>query len=73
MKSIIIKQDLVEKVMVLQKSVEIARGEALDICDGLLASKLSQYAELLAAQGNLQTAFNYLGTSSQVLCSCLFS
>ncbi|CAH1795497.1 unnamed protein product, partial [Owenia fusiformis] len=57
-------QDLVEKVMILRKAVETARGQT-DISSGILAKKLSLYAELLAAQGNLPTAMGYLGNSNE--------
>ncbi len=52
--------------MILRKAVETVRGEALEVSSGPLAQKLSQYAELLAAQGSLQTAINYLGSSAEV-------
>lgn len=51
--------------MILRKSVEMVRGGEEEV--GVpLAQKLSQYAELLAAQGCLNTAMNYLGTSNEV-------
>lgn len=52
--------------MVLRKAVESATGQAPEISGGVLTEKLSQYAGLLAAQGNLQTAVNYLGNSREV-------
>ena len=52
--------------MVLRKAVEAAQNQYLDVCGPALAAKLSQYAEMLAAQGSLQTAYNYLGTSEEV-------
>ena len=58
-------QDLVEKVMILRRAVDTAAGQATAPTPAL-AQKLSRYAELLAAQGNLTTALNYLGTSSEV-------
>ncbi|RUS90571.1 hypothetical protein EGW08_001659 [Elysia chlorotica] len=57
-------QDLVEKVMVLRKAVEVSRGTAPAVSGGALADKLSQYAGLLAAQGSLSTALTYLNNSS---------
>lgn len=57
-------QDLVEKVMVLRKAVEVSRGTAPAVSGGALAEKLSQYAGLLAAQGSLSTALTYLNNSS---------
>jgi len=53
--------------MVLKKAVELARGQPVEVSAGPLANKLSQYSELLAAQGSLQTAINYLGNSTEVL------
>ncbi|KAK7113259.1 protein transport protein Sec31A-like isoform X2 [Littorina saxatilis] len=52
-------QDLVEKVMVLRRAVELSRGQTSESGDAL-AERLSQYAGLLAAQGSLSTANNYL-------------
>ena len=62
----VIWQDLVEKVMVLRKAVEVSRGTAPAVSGGALADKLSQYAGLLAAQGSLSTALTYLNNSSDV-------
>ena len=59
-------QDLVEKVMLLRKAVELVRGQPPEVDSGLLADKLTQYAQLLAAQGSLHTAINYLTESTQV-------
>ena len=59
-------QDLVEKVMVLRKAVEVSRGTSPAVSGGALADKLSQYAGLLAAQGSLTTALTYLNNSSDV-------
>ena len=58
-------QDLVEKVMILRKAVERASGVEQATGDAM-AEKLSRYAELLAAQGSLTTAINYLGNSQEV-------
>ncbi|KAK7501450.1 hypothetical protein BaRGS_00007254, partial [Batillaria attramentaria] len=52
-------QDLVEKVMILRRAVETSRGQAVEAGD-MLSERLSQYAGLLAAQGSLATASNYL-------------
>ncbi|XP_078319996.1 protein transport protein Sec31A-like isoform X1 [Crassostrea virginica] len=57
-------QDMVEKVMLLRKAVELSRGQVTDISGGLLAEKMNEYASLLAAQGSLDTAVRYLGNSS---------
>ncbi|XP_025837043.1 protein transport protein Sec31A-like [Agrilus planipennis] len=54
-------QELVELVTFLQKAVE-RQGRTVEIT-GNLASLLSHYAMLLASQGRLSTALNYLGTS----------
>ncbi|XP_071129998.1 protein transport protein Sec31A-like isoform X4 [Mytilus edulis] len=59
-------EDLVEKVMILRKAVELSRGQAQDISGGALADKLNQYSNLLAAQGSLDTAFSYLGNSTDL-------
>ncbi|XP_019620179.1 PREDICTED: protein transport protein Sec31A-like [Branchiostoma belcheri] len=58
-------EDLVEKVMVLRKSIELTQKQAPAVSGGVLAEKLSQYAELLAAQGSLATAMEYLGDSTE--------
>lgn len=58
-------QDLVEKVMLLRKAVEMSRGQAPEITTGVLAEKLSDYAGILAAQGCLDTALRYLGDSAE--------
>ena len=55
--------------MVLRKAVELVKGMPDDVSGGPLAQKLSQYADLLAAQGSLSTAMNYLGSSNEVLTS----
>ncbi|XP_053547922.1 protein transport protein Sec31B isoform X2 [Bombina bombina] len=57
-------QDLVEKTMVLKKSVELLRGTALPPHGPILAEKVAQYSSLLAAQGNLSAAMNYLPDDS---------
>ena len=51
--------------MLLRQAVEKS-GRSTDISSGALADKLSRYAELLAAEGNLATAANYLGSSNEV-------
>lgn len=56
-------QDIVEKVMILKKSVELKTGEASGGPSPNLAQKMSDYAQLLAAQGSLTTAVNYLNNS----------
>ena len=59
-------QDLVEKVMVLRKAVEMSRGQAPDIPSGYLSDRLTRYAGLLAAQGSIFTAISYLRNTSEV-------
>lgn len=54
-------QELVELVMFLQKSIE-RQGRFVEV-SGSLAELLSYYSSLLASQGNLVTALNYLGNS----------
>ena len=51
--------------MLLRNAVEKSTGKPIDV-SGALADKLSSYAELLAAEGNLATAANYLGSSNEV-------
>lgn len=55
-------QELVELVMFLQKSIE-QQGRRVDV-KGHLADLLTHYSSLLASQGNLTTALNYLGNSA---------
>nr|XP_015192594.1 PREDICTED: protein transport protein Sec31A [Lepisosteus oculatus] len=57
-------QDLVEKVVVLQRAVEATRSASSTPVGALLAEKMSQYASLLAAQGSLATAIAYLPSST---------
>ncbi|MEE6488362.1 hypothetical protein FKM82_015213 [Ascaphus truei] len=57
-------QDLVEKTMVLRKSIELLRGTALPPQGPVLAEKVAQYANLLASQGNLAAAMSYLPDDS---------
>uniref|UniRef100_A0A8C7LMC4 SEC31 homolog B, COPII coat complex component n=1 Tax=Oncorhynchus mykiss TaxID=8022 RepID=A0A8C7LMC4_ONCMY len=59
--------DLVEKMMVLRKSVERLRNSEVAVQSPVLADKLTHYAGLLASQGSLATALSYLpDTSDQV-------
>ncbi|XP_051785625.1 protein transport protein Sec31A isoform X11 [Erpetoichthys calabaricus] len=53
-------QDLIEKVTVLRKAVEMTQGVNTNNVGVLLAEKMSQYANLLASQGSLNTAMAYL-------------
>ena len=56
-------QDLVEVVMSVKSAVERQFGQEISIGGGQnrLASKLSEYANLLASQGALDAAMTYLG------------
>uniref|UniRef100_A0A672MUN4 Protein transport protein Sec31A n=1 Tax=Sinocyclocheilus grahami TaxID=75366 RepID=A0A672MUN4_SINGR len=58
-------QELVEKVVVLQRAVLRAQGGVSPDMGALLAEKMNQYASLLASQGSLQTAISYLPTNTQ--------
>ncbi|NXX90239.1 SC31B protein, partial [Centropus bengalensis] len=60
-------QDLVEKVMVLTRSIEMLRGTAGPVPGPVLAERIAQYASLLASQGCLAAAMNYLPSSSKEL------
>ncbi|XP_047425770.1 protein transport protein Sec31A isoform X3 [Mugil cephalus] len=53
-------QDLVEKVVVLRRAVELTQRSGPAAIGVLLAEKMSQYAGLLASQGSLSTAITYL-------------
>ncbi|KAK9888179.1 hypothetical protein WA026_000448 [Henosepilachna vigintioctopunctata] len=62
-------QDLVELVTFLQKAVE-RQGRQVQV-SGSLADLLTEYAMILASQGNLQTALTYLGSSNNQKVSSL--
>ncbi|CAJ1070098.1 protein transport protein Sec31A isoform X2 [Xyrichtys novacula] len=53
-------QDLVEKVTVLRRAVELTQQSGASAIGILMAEKMSQYANLLASQGSLSTAITYL-------------
>ncbi|XP_038254876.1 protein transport protein Sec31A isoform X13 [Dermochelys coriacea] len=53
-------QDLIEKVVILRKAVQFTRSMDADAVGALLAEKMSQYANLLAAQGSITTALAFL-------------
>lgn len=57
-------EDLVEKIMVLQKAIELLQGTDRAAEGPVFAKKLTQYASLLAAQGNLEAAMSYLPSAS---------
>uniref|UniRef100_A0A8C1IJK9 Protein transport protein Sec31A n=1 Tax=Cyprinus carpio TaxID=7962 RepID=A0A8C1IJK9_CYPCA len=58
-------QELVEKLVVLQRAVLRAQGGVSPDMGALMAEKMNQYASLLASQGSLQTAISYLPTNTQ--------
>uniref|UniRef100_UPI00398ED55B protein transport protein Sec31A isoform X6 n=1 Tax=Pristiophorus japonicus TaxID=55135 RepID=UPI00398ED55B len=60
-------QDLIEKVVVLRKAIELAQGTNNNGVGAVLAEKMSQYASLLAAQGSLAAALSYLPTDTNQL------
>ena len=57
--------------MILRRAIERSTGQEPAVESGALTQRLSQYAELLAAQGCTATAINYLGTSSEVSANLL--
>nr|XP_049594263.1 protein transport protein Sec31A isoform X4 [Syngnathus scovelli] len=58
-------QDLVEKVVVLQRAMEQTQRSGRDANAGaLLAEEMARYAGLLASQGSLSEAISYLPNSS---------
>uniref|UniRef100_A0A8C4UFF5 SEC31 homolog B, COPII coat complex component n=1 Tax=Falco tinnunculus TaxID=100819 RepID=A0A8C4UFF5_FALTI len=60
-------QDLIEKVMVLNRSIEMLQGTAGPAPGPVLAERITQYASLLASQGCLAAAMDYLPRSSKEL------
>uniref|UniRef100_A0A4W3HZY5 SEC31 homolog B, COPII coat complex component n=1 Tax=Callorhinchus milii TaxID=7868 RepID=A0A4W3HZY5_CALMI len=60
-------EDLVEKVMVLKRAIEILQGSEVSAEGPVFAKKLTQYASLLASQGSLEAAMSYLPTASNQL------
>ncbi|NP_001087601.1 SEC31 homolog B, COPII coat complex component L homeolog [Xenopus laevis] len=63
-------QDLMEKAMVLRKSIEILRGAELPPQGPVMAEKVAEYANLLASQGNLAAAMSILPFDSQETTVC---
>ncbi|XP_039506920.1 protein transport protein Sec31A isoform X1 [Pimephales promelas] len=57
-------EDLVEKVMILRKSIERLRNREVCVRSSALTEKLIQYSSILASQGSLNTALNYLPDDS---------
>ncbi|XP_062269970.1 protein transport protein Sec31A isoform X1 [Platichthys flesus] len=58
-------EDLVEKVMMLRKSIERLRNSEVEVQSPILAEKLTCYAGILAAEGSLSTAMTYLPENSE--------
>ncbi|XP_048419476.1 protein transport protein Sec31A [Stegostoma tigrinum] len=57
-------EDLVEKIMILRKAIELLQGTDTAAEGPVFAKKLTQYASLLAAQGSLEAAMSYLPPTS---------
>ncbi|XP_006885335.1 PREDICTED: protein transport protein Sec31A isoform X8 [Elephantulus edwardii] len=53
-------QDLIEKVVILRKAVQLTQNMDTNTVGVLLAEKMSQYANLLAAQGSIAAALAFL-------------
>ncbi|XP_055967242.1 protein transport protein Sec31A isoform X1 [Sorex fumeus] len=53
-------QDLIEKVVILRKAVQLTQTLDAGTVGVLLAEKMSQYANLLAAQGSIAAALAFL-------------
>lgn len=63
-------QEMVELVVIMQKALELQGIREIHMQDRI-ASVLSQYAEMLAAEGDLEAALNYLGNSQEQRVSML--
>ncbi|XP_006037589.1 protein transport protein Sec31A isoform X7 [Alligator sinensis] len=60
-------QDLIEKVVILRKAVHLTQAVDPNAVGALLAEKMSQYANLLAAQGSIAAALAFLpANTSQI-------
>lgn len=66
-------KDLVEKVMILRKSIERLRNCEVAVQSPILAEKLTCYAGILAAEGSLTTAMTYLPENSDQVRSSFYS
>ncbi|XP_051523833.1 protein transport protein Sec31A isoform X2 [Myxocyprinus asiaticus] len=64
-------ENLVEKVMILRKSVERLRNSEVCVQSSTLTEKLIQYSSILASQGSLSCALNYLPDNSDQAAVCL--
>ncbi|KAM5271350.1 protein transport protein Sec31A isoform 4-T4 [Ctenodactylus gundi] len=60
----LILQDLIEKVVILRKAVQLTQAMDSSTVGVLLAEKMSQYANLLAAQGSIAAALAFLPDNS---------
>ncbi|KAG9480592.1 hypothetical protein GDO78_012185, partial [Eleutherodactylus coqui] len=60
-------QDLIEKVVILRKAVQVTQAVDTQDVGVLLADKMSQYAILLAAQGSLAAAMAFLPNDTNQL------
>ncbi|KAM4707950.1 protein transport protein Sec31A isoform 8-T8 [Discoglossus pictus] len=60
-------QDLIEKVVILRRAVQGTQAAETKDVGSLLAEKMGQYANLLAAQGSLAAALAFLPTSTNQL------
>uniref|UniRef100_A0A667XYM6 Protein transport protein Sec31A n=1 Tax=Myripristis murdjan TaxID=586833 RepID=A0A667XYM6_9TELE len=69
----LVLEDLVEKVMILRKSIERLRNSEVAVQSPILAEKLSRYAGILAAEGSLAAAMTYLPENSDQFMPFLLS
>jgi len=63
-------QEMVELVVIMQKALELQGIREVQL-ENKIATVLSQYAEMLAAEGDLEAALNYLGNSQDQRVSML--
>ncbi|KAL6264790.1 hypothetical protein P5V15_004887 [Pogonomyrmex californicus] len=63
-------QEIVELIVIMQKALELQGIREIQI-ENKIATVLSQYAEMLAAEGDLEAALNYLGNSQEQRVSML--
>ncbi|XP_054544134.1 protein transport protein Sec31A isoform X15 [Talpa occidentalis] len=57
-------QDLIEKVVIMRKAVQLTQAIETNTIGVLLAEKMGQYANLLAAQGSIAAALAFLPENS---------
>ncbi|XP_071609662.1 protein transport protein Sec31A isoform X3 [Heliangelus exortis] len=53
-------QDLIEKIVILRKAVQLTQATDPNAVGALLAEKMGQYANLLASQGSIAAALTFL-------------